>query len=232
MMSTYNIGAGAMEVLSEDFLTHLKELNLVVQASKSPLEGNLFYHHHDADFATKTSGDPRRAPKRRNLHRALYFKKSLLEIGLNAGHSALLALSTNPVLKYVGVDICKNTYTRSAANYLKSVFGDRFELIEGDSRSVLPYLRSHRRDLSFDAFHVDGNHGISVCRSDITSCLMMSGPGQHLILDDTSAPQIMNIFLEYVSLGHLVTESLGQSWEGNTNLLARIIGEVPAGFRW
>ena len=222
-MISYQVGKNGEEILSDEFFTCLRQINRLVRASGSPLEGNIFYKHHDDGFDKLEGADPARVAKRRNVHRALIWKRSLLEIGFNGGHSALLALATNPELRYTGIDIATHPYVRPVAEYLASVFGSRFELIEGDSRHILPYLMTHRRDRTFDVFHVDGNHGIPVCRSDISSCLCLPGAGQHLILDDTNAAQIMNIYFEYVSLGYLATETLGGTWEGKANTLARIL---------
>ena len=48
------------------------------------------------------------------MWRATRFKRLLLEIGVNAGHSALLALSANPSLAYHGVDLDGHGYTAPA----------------------------------------------------------------------------------------------------------------------
>ncbi|MDH6269741.1 hypothetical protein M2360_005170 [Rhizobium sp. SG_E_25_P2] len=222
MASAYTIGDQKEEVLSNMFRAHLKALNDIVRSTGEELEGNLFYHHRQTDFMIMEGPNPSRAHKRRNFHRTLRSKRMLLEIGFNAGHSALLALSTNPSLHYVGVDICARKYTPLAAEYLLSAFPGRVTFFGEDSRDVLPVLATHHRHLNFDVFHVDGGHGDAICRADISNCLAMRRAGQHMIVDDTAARSVMDIYHEYVSLGFLITESFGGAWEGNESVCAAI----------
>lgn len=210
------------EKYSPKFLQILDELNRAVSASGAKLEGNLFYFHGEAGYLGSPP-NPGRIHKRRNFFRALRFKKSMLEIGFNGGHSALLALSANKNLKFVGVDICINKYAERCSEIIKSHFGDRFEFRKGDSRDVVPQLATHS-DTRFDLLHVDGGHGTEVCRTDISNCIRVAAPRAHLLLDDTSHIPILDVFQEYVSLGLLQTETLGGTWEKSENLFGSIIG--------
>ena len=92
------------EVLSDLFRQRLQRLNGIVQRSGERLEGNVFYADGDKGFDRAAPGG-RSGAARRNLWRAARFKERMLEVGVNAGHSALLALSSNPRLQYYGVDI-------------------------------------------------------------------------------------------------------------------------------
>src|SRR5579863_672981 len=92
------------EIFTERFRLRLERIAALVRQSGEPLEGNIFY----ADLADHYADQPPDrdlAPARRNVWRAVRFKERLLEVGVNAGHSALLALSANPRLEYYGVDI-------------------------------------------------------------------------------------------------------------------------------
>jgi hypothetical protein len=52
----------------------------------------------------------------------------------------------------------------------------------------------------------------------------MGGAGKHLLLDDINASWIFDVYCEYVSLGHLATETFFGDWEDvNRNVLARIL---------
>jgi hypothetical protein len=62
--------------------------------------------------------DPIYRYKRPNYLRYVTSGRCLLEIGFNAGHSALLALTANQYLTYTGIDICKYKYTRASFDYL------------------------------------------------------------------------------------------------------------------
>ena len=141
---------------------------------------------------------PSVAPARRNVWRAVRFKERLLEVGVNAGHSALLALSTSPRLEYYGVDIMCHTYTAECVDYLKGEFPGRVHLFPGNSREVLPWLVNRRAELTFDIFHVDGGHTSEVCHSDMTNCIRIARGqrGRHLMLDDVHASWIFDIYCE------------------------------------
>ncbi len=212
------------ERLSEHFKTRLEKLNAIVKGSGETLEGNLFYADQSSDFA----GQPPSAalaPARRNLWRACRFKTRMLEVGVNAGHSALLALSCNPNLQYYGVDIVDHDYTVPCVDYLKGEFPGRIHLFPGDSRDVLPWL-ADRGETDYDLIAIDGGHTSEVCLSDMTNAVRMSAgeKGRHLLLDDVHASWIFDIFCEFVSRGMLTAETLFEDWEdAGRNLMARIL---------
>jgi|ERR1700722_9071668 hypothetical protein len=213
------------EIYSGGFIKRLKILNNFVRESGEVLEGGIFYWDRDAEFAENPPAADL-APARRNLWRATRFKKSMIEIGVNACHSALLALSANPRLVYYGVDIDIHKYTRPCVNYLAQEFPGRVHYYPGDSREVLPYLAVHHPELDFDIFHVDGGHTSEVCHADVSNCLRLAqrGFGKHLLLDDINASWIFDIYAEFVSKGHLTTETFFGDWEDdNRNVLARIL---------
>jgi hypothetical protein len=153
------------------------------------------------------------------------FKERLLELGVNAGHSALLALPSNPRLEYYGVDIMSHAYTAECIDFLKGEFPGRVHLFTGDSREVLPWLVSRRAELAFDIFHVDGGHTDEVCRSDMSNCIRIASGqrGRHVLLDDVHASWIFDVYCEFVSRGDLKTETFFDDWEeAGHNVLARI----------
>ena len=212
------------ETLSPAFLERLKRINAIVKASGETLEGNLFYADGEARFAVGPPADDL-APARRNLWRAARFKERLLEVGVNAGHSALLALSTNRKLQYYGVDIVSHRYTVACVDFLKGEFPGRVHLFPGDSREVLPWLADRSDELAFDLFSIDGGHTSEVCLSDMTNCIRMAEgeKGRHLMLDDVHASWIFDIYCEFVARGDLSTETFFGDWEeAGRNVLARI----------
>ena len=212
----YGIGAApGEEFLSDLMVSHISALNHIVAQSKAPLEGNLFYKHHTPNIETFDRPDPRRVQKRRNFYRSLAGKVNLFEIGFNGGHSALLALSSSPQLKITCVDIGRNAYVAPCAEYMKEQFGDRFDLIIGDSRDVVPEMAAFSDEI-FDIVHVDGGHGVKNCIADIANALALprGKTSHHLLLDDTNAKQILEIFERFVARGHLIPENLQGGWEG------------------
>jgi len=215
----------ASEIYSDRFIRRIKALNSFVKDSGEILEGGIFYWDRDSQYEDNLPAASL-AAARRNLWRATRFKNSLLEIGVNAGHSALLALSANRTLIYYGVDINSHNYTSQCVRYLMEEFPGRVHYYPGDSREVLPYLATHRSELDFDVFHVDGGHTTEICRADISNCLRLAnrGLGKHLLLDDINASWIFDVYCEFVSKGYLATETFFGDWEDvNRNVLARIV---------
>jgi len=138
----------------------------------------------------------------------------------------LLFLSANNDLVWHGVDICEHAYVEPCVEYLAHEFPGRVHLHRGDSREVLPRLAMHRPELDFDLFHVDGGHTDMLCRADVANCIRLAkgGRGKHLVLDDINASWIFDVYCEFVSLGHLATETLFDDWEDvSRNVLARIL---------
>ena len=212
------------EVFAPAFRARLRRIAEIVGRSGERLEGNIFYRDGEERYADESPADEL-APARRNAWRAVRFKERLLEVGVNAGHSALLALSTSPKLEYYGVDIMSHAYTAECVDYLKGEFPGRVHLFPGDSREILPWLVDRRAELAFDIFHVDGGHTSEVCLSDITNCIRIARGqrGRHLMLDDVHASWIFDIYCEFVSLGELTTETFFGDWEeAGRNVLAKI----------
>ena len=188
------------------------------------MEGNIFYADNAERYADQ-SPDRELAPARRNVWRAVRFKERLLEVGVNAGHSALLALSSKPRLEYYGVDIMSHAYTAECVDFLKGEFPGRVHLFTGDLREVLPWLVNRRAELGFDIFHIDGGHTDEVCRSDMANCIRIASgqSGRHVLLDDVHASWIFDVYCEFVSRGDLTTETFFGDWEeAGRNVLARI----------
>src|SRR5271165_2215580 len=76
------------ELTSPAFRQRLERLNGLVGRSGERLEGNIFYADLDPGFLGSPPS-PALAPARRNVWRAVRFKERVLEVGVNAGHSAL-----------------------------------------------------------------------------------------------------------------------------------------------
>jgi hypothetical protein len=212
------------EVFADPFRVRLKRIAELVKQSGERLEGNIFY----ADLAERYADqlpDRELAPARRNVWRAVRFKERLLEVGVNAGHSALLALSSNPLIEYYGVDIVSHAYTVDCVDFLKGEFPGRVHLFTGDSREVLPWLVSRRAELAFDVFHIDGGHTDDAARSDVGNCIRIAAGqrGRHILIDDVHASWIFDVYCEFVSRGDLTTETFFGDWEeAGRNVLARI----------
>ena len=118
------------DVWPAQFLDHLRHLNEIASGTGEPLEGNLCYFHCQQDFKYSPP-DPRRGERRETFLRALAGRSRLLEIGFNAGHSTLLAL-THSNASVTSVDNCSHAYTEPTAAHLQDAFPGRLRFFPLD----------------------------------------------------------------------------------------------------
>ncbi len=194
------------------FLFHLRRLNEIVAGTGEPLEGNLCYFHQQREFV-HAPPDPRRGARRETFLRALAGRHRMLEIGFNAGHSALMAL-THGGLSVSSIDDCSHGYTEPAAAYLGSTFSERFRFFKTDSRR-LPMLADELNLGSHDFIHIDGGHSPDAFAADVATALACSSPGTLVLVDDLYVPAIRQISDRLVAerflapYGNLETPELG-----------------------
>jgi hypothetical protein len=128
------------------------------------MNGNLFYRHKQIDFYNQPFV-PDFDPKRRNFFTLAQRSTKLFEIGVNGGHSMLLALMANPDLQCVGVDVCAqlepswarvDIYVPAAFRWLENNFPGRVETIVGNSLVVAPQYALDHPDAGIDFLHLDG----------------------------------------------------------------------------
>lgn len=123
--------------------------------------------------------------------------KSIMEIGFNAGHSALLFLAnTPPDTKVVSFDLGEYAYVFAAKRYIDSVFPARHTLVTGDSTVTIPKYEeqvAHRMKdpntappLRFDFIFIDGGHQNDIPMKDILN-------SQRLARDDRTVVAIDDI---------------------------------------
>jgi hypothetical protein len=183
-MSRGDAVVGDMEA-DPAWLERLRSLNEVIASTGERLRGNLFYVHQD-DFVTSPPNERSRV-KRQRLREVVSGRRRLLEIGVNGGHSAYLALTANPTLELHGVDICAADYVTLAVKWLANEFPGRVFLYPGNSLEVLPRLA--KTGLRFDAFHVDGAK-FNYYR-DILNCqALIAGSEAIIAIDDTNIDDV------------------------------------------
>jgi Methyltransferase domain len=182
---------------SDSWLQRLYELNGVIAACGERVAGNLFYDHHQSDYVESPPVAFNRAKRDRFRH-ACAGRDRMLEVGVNGGHSAFLALSSNPSLELHGVDIAEHAYVRPAAAWLEREFPGRFYFHEGSCLRVLPEIA--KRGLRFDLFHIDGAK--YTYYFDILNChRMRSRDGALVILDDFNMRSVERVWRRSVSQG-------------------------------
>ena len=155
---------------SQDWNDKLSDLNESIadslrrEGASVMMNGNLFYRHKKRDFQDDAFV-PDFEAKRRNLATLARRASRLFEIGVNGGHSLLLALMANPALQVIGVDVCAqldprwarvDIYVPAAFRWLEATFPDRVRLIAGNSLVVAPEFSLAHPDAGIDVLHLDG----------------------------------------------------------------------------
>jgi hypothetical protein len=180
----------------------LRDLNAVIAATGAALHGNLFYDDLQADFVDRPP-NPHTRPKRDRFRAAVAGRSRLLEVGVNGGHSAYLALTANPGLEFHGVDICEHPYVRPAMAQLTQAFPGRVFFYGGDCRRVLPELAA--QGLRFDAFHIDGAKHLYFA-DILNSARMIAGGDATVIVDDTQLKSVAWVWRTCEHFGLITTD--------------------------
>ena len=153
------------------------------------LEGNIFMLHHTTDYTNEFIN------KTKNISNLVLNKniKNVMEIGFNSGFSTLLMLISNPNIHITCFDLGEHKYTIPCYIKLKETFGDRIDIIIGDSTKTLQTVND-----KYDLIHIDGGHSAEVANSDIINSYRLSKPRTILIMDDYDFPQLHNIWDSYI----------------------------------
>ncbi len=154
------------------------------------LEGNIFMTHHTTNYTDVFVN------KTKNICGLLLNKniKNVMEIGFNAGFSTLLMLISNPNITITCFDLGEHKYTLPCYEKIKETYGERVNIIIGDSTKTLQNI-----DDKFDLIHIDGGHSTEVANSDIINSYRLSKQGTILIMDDYDFPELHGLWDEYVS---------------------------------
>ncbi len=209
---SYKDLSNASSLLAQDPVSHpgvlseIMALNQIVAAAGEAIEGNVCYWDQttpEVIQSTPPITDGNHVIKRINLAILAHRRSTMLEIGLNAGHSALICLLANPTLHLYSIDLCYHRYTHLAAQHLRNRFGRRFMFMPGDSREVMPRLAIDRPKLKFDLLHVDGGHSPQLAIADMSNSLRMASQGADFVVDDVNAPVLGDALEHVCGLGYL-----------------------------
>jgi len=155
------------------------------------LEGNIFMLHHTTVYTDEFLN------KTKNISNLVLNKniKNVMEIGFNSGFSTLLMLLTNRNMNITCFDLGEHRYTMPCYMKLKETFGDRINIIIGDSTNTL-------RNVSnvYDLIHIDGGHSTEVANSDIINSYRLSKPRTILIMDDYDFPNLHQLWDNYIHM--------------------------------
>ncbi len=126
--------------------------------------------------------------------------RSVLEIGFNAGHSAVLWLSLSEA-ELLSVD--KGVpWSEQASAVLTEQFPDRFTYLQCDSREILSELPDRNYDLLF----IDGGHSYSMTINDLYLAFVLDIP--YVLIDDVKDWRVklaLDAFISNVPLQEINT---------------------------
>jgi predicted O-methyltransferase YrrM len=153
------------------------------------LEGNIFMLHHTTTYTDVYLN------KTKNICNLVLNKniKKVVEIRFNSGFSTLLMLLTNPNMHITCFDLGEHAYTLPCYEKIKETFGDRIDIIIGDSTKTLQNVND-----VYDLIHIDGGHSTEVAISDITNSYRISKKGTILIMDDYDFPNLHELWDGYI----------------------------------
>lgn len=179
----------------------LTAISNICKKSNEIIEGNLITQQGDVDLLQLES-----IPKQTNLFILGKYSKNILEIGFNAGHSALILLISNPTSQITFFDICEHKYTLKCFQYLDKLFPNRMKLVSGDSTKTLPEFYSANKNKEFDLIHIDGGHTSTIANLDFyNSYKMCNGI---MVFDDYWMPNLQELINYYQELDLVSTVNL------------------------
>ena len=153
------------------------------------LEGNIFMIHNTTTYTDLFLN------KSKNISSLLLNKniKNVMEIGFNSGFSTLLMLLTNPYIHITCFDLGEHKYTLPCYEKIKETFGERINIVIGDSTKTLQNVND-----IYDLIHIDGGHSTEIANSDIINSYRLSKQGTILIMDDYDFPNLHDLWDNYI----------------------------------
>ena len=114
--------------------------------------------------------------------------RTYCEVGFNGGHGTAAMLLASPWLQAHSFELGHFPYTKPAQDSLRSYFGDRFIVHDGDSRATVPAFanamrRTGRADVC-DVILVDGNHAPSGSKLDVINFREIARCNATVLIDD------------------------------------------------
>jgi O-methyltransferase len=137
-------GTDALEARAKP---HLAELLHRIRQSGGSLAPNPFFSGLQDAIAGRPAFSARW--QRENLASLADKASSVLVMGFDAGHAALLFLLANPNARVSCMGSMNQPHSRACFDYLAQSFGDRIALFAEDAVATLPQLPSGRFDLAY-----------------------------------------------------------------------------------
>ena len=163
-----------------------KNLLPIINTCGEKCEGNIFTLHHTNQFLSKS----------KNISNLVLNKniKNVMEIGFNSGFSSLLMLLTNPNVTITCFDLGQHGYTKPCFDKLKETFGDRINIVIGDSTKTLTNVNT-----VYELIHIDGGRSRDAVISDIKNAYRLSKKGTILIFNEYNFSNLHKLWDRFVT---------------------------------
>jgi predicted O-methyltransferase YrrM len=183
-----------IDILKEEVRNHILNISAILNKIGERVEGNLI-----CDISSDNLIDSANESKIHNLLKLSENKSKICEIGVNAGHSLLLMVSTNPAAEYVIFDLGGHGYTRPCVEYIRNAYpSTKITEVYGDSNLTLrEYVKTNELN-TFDMIHIDGGHETHTVVNDFIYTQQMLKPDGIVVFDDYNFGNIQNVINYYV----------------------------------
>jgi len=137
-------------------------------------------------------------PKQKNIVNLVKKIKpiNVLEIGFNAGFSALLMKLSYPDLKLTCIDINYHHYVQPCFNQISRDF-DNINIILESSHKALQKLQNDKK--FYDLIHIDGDHSLEGATKDFENCLKLAKKGTIII-----NYHVLYIYIDFLRLSNKI----------------------------
>jgi predicted O-methyltransferase YrrM len=183
-----------IDVIKEEVKNHILNIADILNKIGEVVEGNLI-----CDVSSDNFIDEANESKIHNLLKLAEGKSKICEIGVNAGHSLLLMVSSNPNAEYLLFDLGGHGYTRPCVEYIRNAYpSTKITEVYGDSNLILrDYVKVNELH-TFDMIHVDGGHDTHTVVNDFIYTQELLKPDGLVVFDDYNFGSIKNVIDYYV----------------------------------
>lgn len=181
------------ELITEKVRNQIYEIGKILDRIGERVEGNLI-----CDITSENLIADVNKAKISNLITLAEGCEKICEIGVNAGHSLLLMVSTNPFADYLVFDLGAHSYTRPCVEYIKSQYpSTKITEVYGDTKmtlrqSILPEFKN-----STDLIHIDGGHDTHTVVNDFIYTQYFLKIGGIVVFDDYNYGNIKQVLDHY-----------------------------------
>lgn len=183
-----------IDIIKQETITHIVNIAHILESIGEQVEGNLI-----CDISPNNLTDKGNESKIYNLLKLSENKSKICEIGVNAGHSLLLMISTNPTAEYLIFDLNEHRYTKPCIEYIKTAYpSTKITEVYGDALLTLREYTKNNKLHTFDLIHVDGGHGMHNVVSDFIYTQELLATDGIIVFDDYNYNNIRDVINYYV----------------------------------